>query len=136
MKIIPAIAIVFFFLGVNYSEKPTQNKDLQRYVDDYYKGLNEDYFDNKLPKDTAIVIRNIDDPPNTIALTTPLGNHKYVISLDPRLNATSGAFALSEAHEVCHEATNEAGHPDPFHGEYFQNCMKRLANEGAFEKIW
>jgi hypothetical protein len=112
----------------------------QEFVNKWYAATNDTYFSNKLPKDTKIEIHEI--PPDvhadfTIAQTTPLGNGQYIIEIDPRFNNSGDAEGLSLDHEICHiYLLQQNGDGDGAHGVRFQNCMKRLAAEGAFQEVW
>lgn len=114
--------------------------DEQKFVDKWYAATNETYFDNKLPKDTKIEIREIPPDVNadyTIAQTTPLGNGQYIITIDPRFNLSGDAEGLDIDHEVCHIfLIQQNGDGDGKHEVRFQNCMQRLAAEGAFHDLW
>jgi hypothetical protein len=117
----------------------SDSEELQ-FLNNWYKATNDTYFDSKLPKDTQIQIHDI--PPDvhadfTIGQTTPLGNGQYIIEIDPRFNPSGGEEALTLDHEICHVfllQQNKDG--DNKHGVRFQNCMKRLADEGAFSDLW
>jgi len=112
----------------------------QKFVDAWYAATNEVYFDDLLPKDTAIQIRVI--PPDsvsefTIGQTTPLGNGQYIIELDPRFNLSGNQEALTLDHEMCHVYLfQKTGDGDRDHGPRFQACMQRLAAEQAFNDLW
>jgi hypothetical protein len=54
------------------------------------------------------------------------------IFISPRYNPGLNEAEFTLFHEDCHEAE-----PQSFdHGPAWQNCMKSLADRGAFEKLW
>src|SRR5208282_3307304 len=124
----------------NGSKQFSTSAEEQTFVNTWYAATNEVYFDNKLPKDTAIQIHVI--PPDataayTIGQTTPLGNGQYLIELDPRFNLSGNQEALTLDHEMCHIYLDQkTGDGDRNHGPRFQACMQRLAVEQAFADLW
>jgi hypothetical protein len=112
----------------------------QKYLRLWFDATNEEYFGNKIPKNTQIVVMEIppdDDGTYTIGQLVPLGNHQYEIDLDPRFNLNWNTEALTVDHEMCHEFLNEySTDGDPNHGSRFQACMQRLADRGAFAELW
>jgi hypothetical protein len=146
VPIIPCLILLFY---ATHSHKPLQHwshyqfksrAEEQKFVDGWYKATNETYFDNKLPLDTKIEIHEIPPDVNsdyTVAQTTPLGNGQYLIEIDPRFNLIGDEEALSLDHEVCHVfLLQQNNNGDTKHGARFQGCMKRLADEGAFQDLW
>jgi SprT-like family len=138
-----------FWMSVIRHQAPLQHHDHYQFSSDkeelqflnkWYSATNDTYFDNKLPKDTKIELREI--PADiaadfTVGQTTPLGNGQYIVEIDPRFNPSGGEEALTLDHEICHiyllQQNNDG---DSKHGSRFQSCMQRLAAEGAFQNLW
>lgn len=110
------------------AEKNYTNEQLQR----WYEGVNEEYFANKLPKDTVIMWANVAYMGN-MGTTTRRPDGGYLIWIDPVQNPNRRVAALTAYHEVCHIA---AAPEFNTHGQKFQACMLHLAEVGAFENLW
>jgi hypothetical protein len=143
------LILMFVYLSFFYHAQPNLYKhdrqfqsrvEEQIFVNKWYAATNDVYFDNRLPKDTKIEIRQI--PPDTdadftIGQTTPLGNGQYVIEIDPRFNRSGNQEGLTLDHEICHlSLLQQNGDGDSKHGARFQACMQQLAAEGAFADLW
>lgn len=91
---------------------------------------NATWFGGKLPDTTVLYAETPDgDEGETICAK----DWKVCsIFISPKYNPGLNEAELTLFHEECHEVT-----PTDFgHGPEWQNCMKRLAAAGAFERLW
>jgi hypothetical protein len=99
----------------------------------WYAGYNEEYFFNRLPKDTEISWGNL-TPINAIGTTVHRESGSFSIFIDRTLNPTVQQARMTEIHEICHIAT--WGQEFDQHASKFQGCMVNLAVHGAFADLW
>jgi hypothetical protein len=100
----------------------------------WYAGFNEEYFDDKLPKDTVIAWADLTARKYMGSTVCDVLGKNCRIQIDQFTNKTPRTTRMTIAHETCHVAT--WGQDKIDHGMYFQNCMRQMANKGAFENIW
>jgi predicted metal-dependent hydrolase len=91
-----------------------------------YLHYNRKYFDGKLPRAAEIVWEAL---PATL-----LGYQKDddKIAINDKLKRAWTLWRFTLLHEMCHL---KLGHKIS-HGRRFQDEMRRLANEGAFDGLW
>lgn len=97
-----------------------------------YQDTNDNFFGSRLPKDTKI---QLTDLPGDMATVEETDAGQFLIRIDRRKNPILKQAEMSLIHEMCHIDTWE----DPTshkHGEGFQVCMRRLAQQGAFNNLW
>jgi hypothetical protein len=90
-----------------------------------YLFYNRKYFNNDLPPDAEIVWEQLP--------TTLLGYQQgEKIAINAKLKSAYVLYRMTLLHEMCHLHL-----PDGVkHGKRFQDEMRRLANEGAFDGLW
>lgn len=110
------------------ADKNYTNEQLQH----WYEGVNEEYFANKLPKDTVVRWADL-TPLKDMGATNRRMDGVFVILIDPVQNPNKRVAALTAYHEICHIA---AASEFNSHGQKFQACMLHLAEVGAFENLW
>lgn len=134
-----ALLIFMFFLPpeskvvhrVNKSATMTNEK-----LNQWYRGYNEEYFANELPKDTTVKWGDLtlqDD----IGLSELRPDGTWVIVLDRANNPSPVQARLTLLHESCHVRTWVRNMTEfETHGDKFQACMLQLAHQGAFKELW
>lgn len=136
-----ALRVIFviwlLLLGVLYlsfrpahkaAEKNYTNEQLKR----WYEGVNEEYFANKLPKDTEVLWVDL-SVHGDMAETLRHMDGSFLIEIDPVQNPNKRVAALTAYHEICHIAAVSEFNT---HGPKFQACMLRLAEAKAFNDLW
>lgn len=115
-----------------YADMTNAQQDLQ-YM---YEVYNEEYFDNKLPKDTKVIYTTPIPDAMAQGETFKIGD-SYVIWIDAHYDNSMGVASETELHEMCHVKL-PWDIPDGIdgHGPKFQACMHNLADQGAFEGLW
>lgn len=107
---------------------PVTQADLQL----EYTGMNDVYFDGKLPRDTQI--EYLPDGRTDIGRTFINDKGGFTIFINAYYDRSRREALFTEYHESCHIATWRKDF-DP-HGPAFQLCMRRLAEAGAFKDLW
>jgi hypothetical protein len=109
--------------------------DEDRHLDAWYATYNHMYFQDRLPK-TTVITRNLTD--DRFMAQTFYENNFYHIAINPRYNESRKTEKLNLLHESCHIEVFIDKEEDEFddHGEHWQRCMHRLADEKAFENLW
>ena len=103
-------------------------------LDAWYRGYNEKYFNNELPKEITITHDLRDN--RFQAWTQRLGD-SFHVAFNPLYNLASGTERLTLLHELCHIRNfveSETEFDD--HGPKWQSCMHDLAHKGAFDELW
>ena len=106
--------------------------DLQTLYDQYNRG----WFEEKLP---ILPVTWIDDASDKapMAVTHGTKTEPDSIEMNRAFLPAQVETELYLFHEMCHVETWVASHKlKDQHGEYFQSCMRRLADEGAFNDLW
>lgn len=135
---------LFSIAGLAYTQQ-TQ-KEARAHSDqalqEYYTAANDAYFNNRLPQ---VTLHWSDIPRNEkgeLVLGQTLsyvGHDNFGIEIDTKTNVAGITAELSLLHEMCHvdNMIHNGGVPlVDQHGKEFQTCMKTLALEGAFQKLW
>lgn len=104
---------------------------------DAYRTYNDKFFYGGLPeKNTRIEMVKM---PGYIGRIHHFrSNDTWLISIDTVSNQTERVAEFTLIHEQCHQYDQMNGWdegPDQ-HGEVFQNCMLRIANQGGFRELW
>lgn len=129
LLLLGALYISFRPVAHKSAEKNYTNAQLQR----WYEGVNEEYFANKLPKDTTIKWADL-TPLKDMGTTMRRSDGGFAILLDPVQNPNKRTAALTAYHEMCHVAVPVSSFEE--HGAKFQACMLHLAEVGAFKDLW
>jgi hypothetical protein len=93
-----------------------------------YNRWNVLYFDNKLPQDIQLLW----EPVGAGIAEFDMRKTPWVIRLDPALKFSRSMWGMALLHEMVHAEL----HPNGTHGKKFQAAMMRLAQAGAFKKLW
>ncbi|HTQ97235.1 MAG TPA: hypothetical protein VMH89_10545 [Candidatus Acidoferrum sp.] len=116
------------------------DKKLEEDLNREYAQNNKNFFDDRLPKDTLVVLKKNLIGKNgdkllgsTLCIPNQTGMH-CTIWLDPDMNPAEVTASLSLLHEQCH--VRLWGNPGDPHGASFQACMLSLALHDAFRDIW
>jgi hypothetical protein len=144
LGIVIGALLVSSFVGCNLIRHSEHHKESkmgsligQNYVQKWFDGLNEVYFNGTLAP-TRVLYSSGPDGDSVIGETfcdiNPNGGViACTIYINPKYNTVEAIAAETVIHESCHAAVyNE--YED--HGPRWQGCMKRLANQGAFEGVW
>jgi hypothetical protein len=90
-----------------------------------YLQYNRRYFNNELPRDAEIVWEKMPE----VYMGYQDGDK---IAISAKYHEYGPLWRLTLLHECCHlKLPRRVGH-----GRRFQNEMRRLANEGAFDGLW
>jgi hypothetical protein len=97
---------------------------------------NDLYFDGRLPHDLTLYWEpsrgNLAETCELETLEDTGGTPDLVVRLDPTLRFSSRMWHFTLLHELVHVDL----YPHRGHGKRFQKEMLRLANAGAFHKLW
>lgn len=138
------VALIGFFMFLDYKEysrkpvhrvnnpAPLSDAQLQR----WYDGTNEEYFANELPKNVEVKWGDLTEK-GDMGYSVIRADESWLITIDRKTNPTNGQAELTEMHEICHVYLYSKGDAEfNSHGDKFQACMLRLANQGAFKGLW
>jgi hypothetical protein len=92
----------------------------------WYDEYNQQYFENKLPKDVVI---DYSGAGGYMAITTMLSDGRFHIALNEKYTAAPRVAHLTLLHEQCHVATYDEIEE---HGKRWRTCMLEIDAEGAF----
>lgn len=104
----------------------------------WYLKWNRDYFGGSLPEVTQVfwepVIAGVAEVQDSIvpAVHSRDDAGNFVIRIDPCLRAFKCLWGMALLHEMAHIEVD----PYPGHGKKFQEVMLRLAQAGAFKRLW
>lgn len=90
-----------------------------------YRVFNEQYFDNKLPKDVVIDYGESVDMASTIQMS----DGRFHLAFNDRFVAAPRILNIILLHEQCHVKTWKES---PMHGPEWRTCMVGLDAMGAF----
>jgi len=96
----------------------------------WYAEYNEQYFQNKLPKNVVI---DLNLRTGNMASTSFPKFEKYHISFDPHYVASQRAGRITLLHEMCHIKT--WGEIEEVHGPRWRACMLEVDMQGEFRDI-
>ena len=113
-----------------------------KWLKSHYLTFNKRYFGNKLPLDAKVIWSRKTTRKRAAQLlvwTKSLVDTE--IALNPMMKKLGAECRALQSllHEMCHLHLRVLGKPPSVytgHGRLFQNEMKRLANLGAFNRIW
>ena len=133
MKLAPLLAILVFLSAIffGYNTRANTQEDMEVHLRAQYVSVNAQYFGDRLPEPT-IHYSNLPDGRDVIGFSTDLTTNP-IIYVVPKYNLKNEQADETLRHEMCHVATS---YEDFDHGPAWQNCMKSLADRGAFEGIW
>lgn len=107
------------------------DKQLKRWFNKY----NALYFNNTLPDDTILFWEPLSNADGMTCPVYEISAGKFSIRLDPGIKGFSAYWRSTLLHEMCHLAL-WPNHPKHQHGKVFNDRMLKLAQDGAFNKIW
>lgn len=120
------------------AKKAEANREKELNIE--YALNNKNSFDDRLPKDTKVVLKtnlfNKRDEKlmaSTLCIPNTTGAH-CTIWVDPEMNPAEATASMTLYHEQCHIRT--WGAPGDPHGASFQTCMMSLALHEAFRDLW
>ena len=97
-----------------------------------YDGYNDEYFDNKLPKNTVI---DWDETGDYMATTNLLPDGRFHIAFNPHYITAMRVARTSMLHEMCHIQTwGELDYQTGRHGPQWRTCMLGLDAAGAWRR--
>lgn len=98
----------------------------------WYKEYNDEYFDNKLPKETIIDfnLKNGD-----MAVSEFPDFKTFHISFDPHYVAAQRTGRFTLIHEMCHIRTWAEAVSGVDHGPRWRTCMLGIDQQGGFRNI-
>jgi SprT-like family len=146
LKISLAVLFSWLFFVTSLAHTQQTQKETRVHSDqslqEYYTAANDAYFNNRLPQ---VTLHWTDIPRNekgefVLGQTLSyVGHDNFGIEIDTKTNVAGITAELSLLHEMCHvdNMIHNGGVPlEDQHGKEFQTCMKTLALEGAFQKLW
>lgn len=108
------------------------------YLSFLYNAYNDVYFNGNLPRNIVVDWDPMLIPQHNMGLTEcpddKVASDGCKITLSPDQQRWSRVWMMTLLHEECHVAT--WGKEKDAHGKQFHQCMRRLANEGAFDELW
>lgn len=117
-----------FFPGVNLHREPAKAGAVsQSSLKKSYQNYNAQYFEDKLPKDSAIDY-DLSDP-NFMATTMLASDGKFHLSFNRYYITADRVADLIMLHEMCHIKNWDDGH-----GRKWRSCMINLDLQGAFRE--
>jgi hypothetical protein len=114
---------------------PAQDQTSSQYdapmdLNQRYRLDNDQWFEGKLVPASVTVISSEE----FMGRTTMTADYAQIY-IDAGSNIAWSTVRLTLFHEECHVEEWPLPNEDP-HGKRWQQCMQRLAKEGAFAKIW
>ena len=101
----------------------------------FYNDTNVKYFGARLPSGLVMLDKSINPP--DLGVTVPCGEHCYTITVFSYWVPDTNEQRMVVLHEMCHVDLEETNTVElDMHGPAFQACMRKLAAEGAFDKLW
>lgn len=142
MKIVIAViagTALLIGLAVRAQDTPAARLLTDAEVQQYYNGLNDEYFGGQLPAAHVHFVENLqlnEEP--LMGLTSETAENTEVdISLAAKYRDNPSVTLEVLVHESCHVAVAASGHVDvDEHGPYWTSCMVHMAEAGAFRGIW
>ena len=126
---------------INPEVTKEERSEASKILHDTYTVFNEEYFEDKLPKDTITVCTNESiKTMDAQAQTMPDMNGRLRIEVAKEFCAGDKVYLPLLLHEMVHVelwGTNEdSPWNDTIHGKAFHKEMRRLADAGAFDDLW
>lgn len=144
-KLLLAVALSFLFLFTPTAAaqsdpcKPAP-AEYSNYAQKVYQQFNQEWFGNKLPSNTQVVVcQDAIIVPAAMAGTIPptKPNEPYKIEISLPYNLAERQMEFTLLHEMVHIKLGMADPDyDGNHDEKFQHEMRILALEGAFTDLW
>lgn len=106
-----------------------------RQLKHWYDRYNRDWFNSELPSHTVIYWEPIVDGDGSTCPIYEVDNSQFVIKIDPSIKGFLNVWKLTLLHEMVHVRLWPK-HSRHQHGKLFQDEMLRLANAGAFRRLW
>lgn len=133
-----AFLLFLFFMPVDKPVHRMNNSAVisNEKLNSWYRGYNEEYFANQLPKNTVVKLGDL-TPQDDIGMSQILPNGNWIIIIDRAKNPSPVQARMTLLHESCHVRTYIRGMAEfEVHGDKFQACMLQLAHQGAFKELW
>ena len=133
---------VLLLLGLPLQAAPHKlwsHTEMQHHLEESFRHFNDGYFNGTLPP-TIVHYGDVPSGEDDIGFSACDVNDDGTAATSceiwvvPFYNNTANAADLTLAHEICH--TVAVGKEDADHGPIWQACMKNLAREDAFERLW
>jgi hypothetical protein len=107
------------------------DKQLKRWFARY----NKLYFQDSLPPDTEIWWEPLSTADGVTCPVYEVSAGHFSIRLDPGIKGFTAYWRSTLLHEMVHVALWPR-HPKHQHGKVFNDRMLKLAQDGAFKKLW
>ena len=134
MKIVKSLLVSMMFILSLLFVKPIQS-DAPDWLEPWYLGYNVKYFNNELPTTKIFIDHELKDDA-TMAVTHFIGEIIY-IRFNRRYEPDGNQARETLLHEMCHIRLKvDSDFELDNHGQKWQACMHKLANQGAFEDLW
>jgi predicted SprT family Zn-dependent metalloprotease len=133
------LASLYFIVVQRYGVPARAGQGVsQKVFDDTYRNFNEQYFNNRLPKDP--IIDYAESGPN-LATTDLLPSKQFHIAFNEKYTQSERVVRQIMLHEQCHiKAWASNGnwtledYQTEFHGKKWRACMLQLDMQGAFRR--
>ena len=138
MKIILALALAAILIGANGLRAQYNHNDAD--LQEQYRVLNHDFFNDRLPANTSVRWQNIpmEHGRYVLGATTESPNDgSFDIAIDTKTNVAFSTEEVTLLHEMCHVATYDyaVAHGQDVHGPAFQACQEELYEAGAYKDL-
>jgi hypothetical protein len=135
------LVLLTLISAVLYAQKQKSYQPNNAELQEEYENYNDWYFSGALPRNVPV---SWDDIPMENGLYVmgrtyeDIAGTKFSIVIDTKTNITKSTTSLTLEHEMCHVATYDyvKEHGEDAHGQRFEACMTRLADEGAMQDLW
>ena len=139
---ISLLITIVLYGGVSLHET-TKEEPLVYHVDakwmlKYYDGINENYYQGKLPPITFEYVKDLKDYWGNPVEASTSRSAPYHMKMDARFKDLPPSAIMNLYHETCHIELNSTNRADPLddHGPNFQACMLDKAERGAYKDVW
>lgn len=117
---------------------PQENQIRKQLISDY-AAFNDVWFGGELPADTSVSyfpVKNSTEIGEEEEQLIPVGKPKFAIFVNAYYDRDAREADFTLMHEMAHVWVALHGGAFESHGEKWQNEMRQLADEGAFNNLW
>ena len=100
-----------------------------------FSRYNKKYFEGFLPDDTELWWEPLSNADGMTCPVWEVDSGKFVIRIDPGIKGFGAYWRATLLHEMVH-IDLWSRHPKHQHGKLFNDRMLKLAQDGAFNRLW
>ena len=126
------LLLLWLTTGTAFPQLHNRPNDINK-LELYYQIYNEQYFDNRLPKDVIIYWDTSIEVDELAVTSLNQSADQFVVRFSLNLQFSDALSRMVLLHEMVHIKLWNVARG---HGKAFQDEMLSLANRGAFEQLW